>query len=316
VLRAEEANPFAAHWLPNLRAGGVGLQVCAVYTLDAPEPAAAARELVDAFERAIAENEDDVFAVRTRHDLAAVDGGRIGLMLSFEGVEPLDGDPEAFAQWWDAGVRMVSLTWNASNAFAGGIDSPDKGLTDAGRELVDELVGRGGLIDLAHASERTFFDVLEYAPDAHVLVSHACCRAVHDHPRNLSDDQLRALAEHGGVLGAMALRLVVGGDATLDRFVDHVDHAVEVMGEGHVALGADVIDQVLQAELAAGKPQQASTLAALEEGGGALGLVDFEGPEDFPALVAALRARGYEGERLDGITHGSLLRLLGDAFDS
>ena len=133
-----------------------------------------ARAQVAAFERALRENAGDVFAVRNRSDLDLVGrDGRIGLMLSLEGVEALDGD---FDEWWEAGVRMVGLTWNAANAYAGGIDTPEQGLTARGRALVDELAERGAVLDVAHASPRTFAEVLERAP--HVVCSHACCRAL------------------------------------------------------------------------------------------------------------------------------------------
>lgn len=290
--------------------------MCPVYTADAPATASeAARAQVAAFDRALAENGDDVFAVRTRADLARVGrDDRIGLMLSLEGVEPLGEDPAAFAGLWKAGVRMAGLTHNGANAFAGGVDTPGTGLSDLGRELVDDLAARGVVIDLAHASERTFDDVLEHAPTAHVVVTHACCRAVEDHRRNLGDGQLRALAARDGVLGMMALALVVGGDFTIDRLIDHLDHAVDVMGIAHVGIGADVIDQVIEAEIAAGKPLDPVTVEAMAARGGRLGLVGLRGPDDYPALVEALRRRGYEGADLDAILRGNFLRVLGRAL--
>jgi len=252
VLRREEENPFARRWLPKLRAGGVALQVCALYAADVPaeEAAARARAQVAAWERLFDENADDVFAVRSRADLdLAGRDARIGLMLSLEGAEPVG---EGLDEWWDAGVRMLSLTWNAPNAYAGGIDSPEQGLTGRGRALVDELVERGAVLDVAHASPRTFEEVLERAP--HVVCSHACCRALNDVPRNLSDEQLRALAARGGVLGLMALALTVGYKlATVEGLVDHLEHAASVMGDDHVGFGSDVIDQVTDAELEAGE---------------------------------------------------------------
>jgi len=88
-------------------------------------------------------------------------------------------------------------------------------------QLVDRLIDLGMVIDLAHASQRTFFQVLERASDAPVMVSHACCRAVYDTPRNLSDEQLRALADHDGVLAVMAVPLTVDQRApSLERVVD------------------------------------------------------------------------------------------------
>lgn len=311
VLRTKEENPFAGAWLPQLRAGSVAVQICPVYAADAGD---AARDVVDAqiaaFERALRENADDVVQIRSSDDLDGL-GGRLGLMLSMEGVEALHGNPEAFDELWEAGVRMVSLTWNYANAFAGGLDAPEQGLTDAGRELVGSFADRGVVLDLAHASEPTYFEALEAAPGAQVVVSHAGCRGVHDHVRNVSDDQLRALAERGGVLGMMALTLTVGRNgASLERYLEHVDYAVELMGIEHVALGSDFIDQVIQSELAAGLPLNPATQEALELGGGRLAIQELVGPADYPALLDALGGRGYEAEQLDAIAHGNLLRVL------
>ena len=301
VLRREEPNPFAGHWLPKLRAGGVHLQVCALFTGHEPGAPQRADDVLAAFRRLLEENEDEVFHIRAREDLNAADG-RTGLVLSMEGVEALGDDPAKFDRFWDAGVRMVGLTHNVPNAFAGGIDAPDQGLTDAGRALVDDLAARGVIIDLAHASERTFFDVLERAPGATMIISHACCRALHDIPRNVSDDQLRAVA----FLGVMALALTVGPEPTIERLVDHLEHAVEVMGEERVGLGTDVIDQYTEAEAAHGVEPHPATIKAREAGGGRLGLRDFTGPEHFPALVAVLERRGY-GEP---VLAGNLTRIL------
>ena len=118
---------------------------------------------VAAFHRAVRENAERVVAVRSRADLDPVEAGeRIGLMLSMEGAEALGSDPRAVAAFHELGVRMVSLTWNRANAWAGGA-SVDSGLTPLGAELVDRLVELGIVVDLVHASERTFWDVLERA---------------------------------------------------------------------------------------------------------------------------------------------------------
>ena len=309
LVRREEPNPFGRHWLPKLRAGGVLLQVCPIYAADVrvEEAPAKAHAEFQEFERALRENAADVFAVRTRADLAQVGrDDRVGLLLALEGVEcAADG----FEAWWEAGVRMVGLTWNAANWAAGGIDTPEQGVTAAGRSLLEELVERGAVLDVAHASPPAFDEVVDRAE--HVVCSHACCRALVDIPRNVSDEQLRALAARGGVLGVMTLALTVGYDnATIDGFVDHVEHAVGVMGIDHVGLGADVIDQVTNAEREAGLPLTDVMEEALARGGGRMGLAGFTGPEHYPALVDALRRRGLDGDRLDAITHANLIRVL------
>jgi membrane dipeptidase len=162
----------------------------------------------------------------------------------------------------------------------------------------------GVVLDLAHASEQTWRDVI--AEEIPFSVSHACCRAVRDHRRNLADWQLEALAEHGGVLGMMGLAPFVDPDApTLSRWVDHVDHAVAVMGIEHVGLGADFVNQV-----ASTIPTLLPPAEAAEFKSGWFDLEGFVAPDDYPALVSSLRDRGYDGERLEAIAGGNWLRVL------
>jgi membrane dipeptidase len=243
VLRHGRERLFERYWLPKLESGGVGIQVCPLYGATAPPGEARAWAVAQEAElrRAVAENGKRVCQVSRSEQL---EDPRVRLVLSMEGLEPLEGDPEAFDEWHGLGVRMVGLTWNYANEFAGGIDAPKQGLTDRGRTLVRRFRELGVVLDLAHASEQTWRDVVEEGVP--FSVSHACCRAVHDHPRNLADWQLEELATRGGVLGVMALAFVVDPEApTLSRWVDHVDHAVAVMGVEHVGLGADFVDQVV-----------------------------------------------------------------------
>jgi membrane dipeptidase len=227
-----------------------------------------------------------------------------------EGAEPLGYDPALADLYWLLGVRMFALTWNRRNPFADGLgEATDGGLSDLGRELVDRLVGLGMILDLAHASERTFFEVLERAPDTQVVVSHACCRAVYDTPRNLTDDQLRALRDRGGVLGIMALPLAVDLEApSLDRVVDHIDHAVEIMGIEHVGIGADFMTQIV----ASGAEPAVQASSLMPDG---MSFADpipgLAGPADYPALVAALEARGYVSTELEALLSTNLLRVIG-----
>jgi len=143
-------------------------------------------------------------------------------------------------------------------------------------------------------------------------VTHAGCRAVCDHPRNLSDSQLEAVAERGGVVGMMAIPFTVHPQApTFSRWLEHFDHAVAVMGIAHVGLGADFVDQAIpDARHRAGAPD-AATVARRKA---RLALEGFAGPADYAALISALRDRGYDGERLDAILSENWLRLLRAAF--
>jgi membrane dipeptidase len=308
AFRAEEEHPFATHWLPKLRAGGIGVQVCPVFVEleDLPELGLRrALAQVQAFHRAAHECPDDVTVIRSTADLDSLDG-RIGLVLSLEGVEPLGYDPWLADVFWELGVRMMSLTWNRRNPFADGLgESSDGGLSELGRELVRRLDALGVILDLSHASERTFAQVLETAPDATVVASHANCRALVDTPRNLSDDQLRALAARDGVVGMLAHPFVVA-EPTVERLVDHVDHIASLVGIDHVGLGGDFTAQIVHSGAVTHAP-----LALLPDGMPLDASIDgLAGPEDYPTLVAALQARGYEDHRLAAVLADNWLRTL------
>jgi membrane dipeptidase len=302
-FRGEE-RPFAGRWLPPLAAGGVQLQVCALFSHDEDLPELALRRALQGvaeFDRAVAEN-PAVVAVRSAGDLdEALAPGRLGLVLSLEGVEPLGYDPSLIDVFCTLGVRMASLTWNRRNPFADGTaEAPLGGLSAIGRVLVDRMAELPIAFDLAHANEGTFAEVLERTGDRPVLVSHALCRALCDVPRNLSDDQLRALAERDGVVGLMALPFVVHPDEwTIARLIDHVDHLVATIGIRHVSLGGDFARQ-LERSGAFG----AEAMAMETE------IESLAGPEDYPNLFAALRERGYGDDDLRAIGSENLLRVL------
>jgi membrane dipeptidase len=298
-----EPDAFARRWLPQLRRGGVTLQVCPVY---AGEPdwvdTALPRVLrqVTGFHRVIADNPGDVVAVASSPDVDSIGPDQVGLLLSMEGVEALGEDPWLFDTFWRLGVRMVSLTHNRRNPFADGLgQSDDRGLTALGRELVGRLVERGCMIDLAHASPRTFADVLELSELTQVLVSHAGCRAVYDSPRNLDDEQLRAIAERGGVIGIMALPFATDPERpTIDRVVDHIEHALEVAGPEHVGLGADFFAQVAA---------EVPIFPEAEDGWVIEGL---GGPAGYPSLIDALERRGLPAEIVAAVAGANMLRLV------
>jgi membrane dipeptidase len=309
--RAGERGVFAATWLPLLRAGGVALQVCPIFVELDRQPEGSLREALGqavSFGRAVAENATDVVAVRTRGDLAAVRRGeRLGLMLSLEGVEPFGYEVWPAELFWELGARMASLTWNRRNPYADGA-AEDGGLSRLGRALVDRLAELGVILDLAHASPALFADVLAHRAGTAVIVSHAACRALNDHPRNLDDDQLRALAARGGLLGLMLHPLAIGHERrTIDRVIDHLEHAAATMGVEHVCLGGDFVARITRELPALPSPADVLMPPGLELGSTIDGLA---GPEDYPALETALRERGWTDDDVDAVTNRSLFGFL------
>jgi membrane dipeptidase len=307
--RLGESDVFARTWLPLFEAGGVGLQICPIFVPLEHQPEGTLRHALGqatSFHAAASENPERVCVVRTRADLDAVESGeRIGLVLALEGVEPFGYETWGVDLFWELGLRVAGLTWNRRNPFADGAAEVG-GLSGLGRSLLDRLAERGIVLDLAHASERLFWECLERYR-GRVTVTHAGCRAVHDHPRNLSDEQLRALGERDGLFGLMLHPLAIGPDKrTIARVIDHLDHAADVIGADRLCLAGDWTGRIAQYVPHAPIPDGLMP-PGLEEGSAIEGL---GGHEDYPDLVAALEARGWEDERLDGLLSGNLLRLI------
>jgi len=314
AYRAKLERPFAALWEPAMRAGGVRLQVCAVWVPPRHHPGSTLRvalQQVAACHRAVAET-PGVRLVRTRGDLArlAADPDELGLLLALEGCEPLGEDAGLLPVFWELGVRMFGLTWARPNAFGSGDGDPiDRGLTAAGRDLVGAIAAHGGVLDLAHASPRTFWDAFEAVGErTATIVSHTGCRELFDIPRNLADDQMAAIAGRGGVVGMMAHPLATGPEhGTLDGLVRHVAHACAAAGDAHVAIGGDFAEQ-----LAASGAYEAAPEERVLPGGAQIGapLTGFEDPARYPALRAALEASGLPAATVAGVLGGNLIRVL------
>ncbi len=203
---------------------------------------------------------------------------------------------------------MAGLTWNRRNAFADGAAEEGGSLSRLGRELVDRLVSLGVILDLAHASRGAFAEILERVSGAPVLCSHGGCRGVYDTPRNLDDEQLRALDAAGGLFGLMLHPIAIGPERrTLDGVVDHLEHAVSVMGLEHVCLGGDFTRRLWEAMPPPPETKDGLLPPGLTPG---LGIEGLTGPEHYPALVERLAERGWGDEEVAAVTAGNLLRFL------
>jgi membrane dipeptidase len=310
--RLGEKDVFGRTWLPLLERGGVGLQVCPIYVDVVVQPEGSLREalsMVAAFQRAVRENGERVLQVTSATDLDSVEAGeRIGLVLALEGVECFGVETWPADVFHSLGVRMAGLTWNRRNAFADGAAEEGGSLSRLGRELVDRLVSLGVILDLAHASRGVFTEILERVAGAPVLCSHGGCRSVYDTPRNLDDDQLRALADAGGLFGLMLHPIAIGPEQrTIDGVIDHLEHAVSVVGADRVCLGGDFTRRLWEAMPPPPEPKDGLMPPGLTPGLGIEGLV---GSEDYPALVEGLDRRRWGTEEVAAVTSGNLLRFL------
>ncbi len=251
--------------------------------------------------RAERESDGKIRIARTAAELQRnLDEGVFTMVLHFEGAEPLDTNGDALEVFYQAGVRSLGLTWSRQNRFSEGVpfrfpSSPDigDGLTDAGKQLVRDCNKLGVMIDLSHLNEKGFWDVASISEDP-LVATHSNAHVICESPRNLTDKQLDAVRESGGVVG---LNFNVGflrpdggrdADMPLSIMADHVDHLVEKLGIDGVAMGSDFDGAQMPTELR-----------------DATGL---------PKLMQELQDRGYDDEALRKIAHGNWVRVLRETW--
>ncbi|NLE74522.1 MAG: hypothetical protein GX604_07840 [Actinobacteria bacterium] len=188
--------------LDGMRTAGMGAQVFACYVLEARNPGRSRErglQVVAAVHELCRTYADDL-AVWEGGPLPLPDSPeRMAAIIALEGADPLEGDPEAIADFHRQGVRLVTLAWD-DNPFCGTTFGAGGGLTRRGEELVQFCEELGVMVDVSHASDIAFWDVCRVASRPFVA-SHSNCRAVCGSPRNLTDEMIRALAERGGVMG-------------------------------------------------------------------------------------------------------------------
>jgi membrane dipeptidase len=187
-------------------------------------------------------NKNMIEQIRAFEDISAANqAGKIGAVLHLEGAECLGDDLDIFYLLHGAGLRSIGLTWNARNQFASGAAEGEAGggLSKLGRRLANKMDHLGVIMDLSHMSRESFYDTMEYYSKP-VMVTHANCFSLCPHPRNLDDEQLKKLAEHGGLIGITQ----VADFVSLERkdhnaMLDHMVYIANLIGVEYLALGSD-----------------------------------------------------------------------------
>jgi membrane dipeptidase len=200
----------------------------------------AALEQANLFHEEVLRKHNDLKHIKEWSDLDSLMEDEIGAILTLEGVDPIGNDLSKLQVLYELGVRSVGLTWNFANLAADGAEEPrGAGLTSFGKEIVQFNNERKILTDVSHLSERAFWDVMEVAE--YPIASHSNTKRYCDHPRNLSDSQIREMFQKGGMIHVVYVPIFVkkGGNATIDDLIKHVDHLCSLGGVKQIGLGSD-----------------------------------------------------------------------------
>ncbi len=321
--------------LPRLKEGGVDVQVFAVWSDDKKWKKNAykhANDQIDALDKLIANNPDKIELAKSSTDIERINKeGKIVALIGIEGGNMIEERLDYLEALYDRGARYLTLTWNYNlpwvTAAAMEVKTKDKkgkGLTEHGKEIIRKMNDLGMMVDLSHAGEQTFYDVLSITSKP-VLVSHSNAAALTPHYRNLKDAQLEALKKNGGVVGvnfysefldsnypkrvkklyykthkkdstnkelsvgkmygALSAKLKHEANAPFENVLKHIDHLVAKAGIDHVAIGSD-FDGIES------PPQE------------------LEDVTKFPVLTKALLERGYSKEDVAKIMGLNFLRVL------
>ena len=208
-----------------------------------PEAYDKTNRIIDFFETEIHNNSDIISVALNYNDiLKNKTDGKISAVLAIEGGEAVEGSLDKLEKLYKRGVRAMTLTWNYSNAIAdgAGVENPS-GLTAFGRQCVEKMNELGMLVDVSHLADKGFWDVYETSK-VPFIATHSNSRAICGARRNLTDEQIKALAERGGVTGLNLYSkfIVEGGKGTFDDILRHIGHIINVGGEDVLGLGCDL----------------------------------------------------------------------------
>lgn len=228
----------------------------------------------------------------------AIDNEKLAVILGSEGLSFIGEDVDMIDKLYDIGFRELSLTWNESNLLAGGSFAPlDHGLTEVGKKAVRRIIDLNMIFDLAHANSTTFYDSIKLL-DRPFMVSHGSCYELCEHPRNLTDDQIKRIAEFDGVLGICSFAPFIASDIekqTVKQYVAHLIHVADLVGVDHVGIGFDFIDF-----LEAGTPGNEFDYK----------LRGLETIKQTNNLIDEMRNSGFNESEINLICHGNWERLI------
>jgi membrane dipeptidase len=309
--KRERNNVLKTEFLPELEAGNIGAVGVAIYIEDRYLPETGLRVALDQIARLYAEMEAcQRFAIcRSHREIQkAREEGKIALLITMEGIEPLGTDLNLLRVFYELGVRAIGLTHARRNAAGdGGIfassGSSQDGLTAFGRDLVRECETLGVIVDLAHINPAGFDEILSMTTKP-TIVSHTNVRRYYDIERNISDEQIKMIGERHGVIGVNSVLVSPEKEeSTLDRYIDHIEHIANLIGMDGVGIGFDFFEFIYRRWPESAQKELAAKFTTPHF------IPDLRNHSHARNLTRRLIERGFSDEQIEKILRGNWIRI-------
>ena len=279
--------------LPRFRDGGVDAQMFAIWVDPGADSAyyKLSVTMIDTFYNQVARNSGAIAQARTAAEIGQVNSsGKLAAVLAVEGGHAIENDLEKLKTYYAKGARYLTITWNNSTAWATSAQdklSATKGLSEFGKQVITTLDSLGMIIDVAHTGIKTIEDILTVTKNP-IIDSHGGVYSLNHNYRNLTDDQIRSIAQSGGVIGVVFYTYFLSSAATnkvtIDTVIKHIDYIKNLVGIDYVAIGSDF-------------------------DGGITAPVGLEDVSKLPALTIALLKHGYSSSDVKKILGGNYMRV-------
>jgi membrane dipeptidase len=309
--KRQRRNILETEFLPEFEAGNISVVGAAIYIEDRYLPQNGLRVALDQIARLYAETAaSDRFAIckSYREIQAARETGKIAFLITMEGVEPLGTDLNQLRIFYELGVRSIGLTHARTNAAGHGAvfgsnGSPIEGLTTFGRDVVQECEALGIIVDLAHINPAGFEEILSITTKA-PIVSHTNVRRYYDIERNISDEQIKMIGERQGVIGVNSILVSSREEeSTLNHYVDHIEHIVNLIGIDGVGIGFDFFEFIYRRWPESRQKDLAAKLTTPHF------IPDLRNHSHARNVTRKLVERGFGDEQIEKIVRGNWLRI-------
>ena len=314
--RLDRKGVMEKDWVPRMKKGGIDTRVTVIFNEAEYLPELALKNGLD---MAVVLHEEfdespSIARITKFDDIEnAKKDGKIGLILGMEGAEPLSNDINLLRVFYTLGLRMLTLTHVHRNHVGDGAHFlPQKegklgGITSFGVKVIEECNNLGIVIDVSHLNDPGFWDVMKFSKTP-VVASHSNCRALANHPRNLTDDQIKAIIDNDGVIGMNCCSAFVDNEnMDLEHYLNHVDHIVNLGGIRNVGLGFDMEDYFWRYSIYPEEEVQYQfpNLASVK---------GLSKDEEVPNVTEGLMKRGYSDEQIELILGKNFLRVFKEVW--